>query len=126
MGDTFCPASMCPLIAPEGSPWTGQKNSPCPQAHPLPGLPGGGCGWWQGFGGSGCDGCTAAVEQIMDVERSGRTLQVNAARRYSQTSEKTFDCPRIGDCQWQREAGEALCPPRLALSKGMDPRVCNY
>lgn len=27
--ETFCPATMCPLIAPKGSPWTGSFNTPC-------------------------------------------------------------------------------------------------
>lgn len=26
MSDTFCPATMCPLFAADGSPWTGHKN----------------------------------------------------------------------------------------------------
>ena len=30
-----CPATMCPLIAPNGSPWTGEKNGVCPEQEDL-------------------------------------------------------------------------------------------
>lgn len=96
---TFCPASMCPLFAANGSPWTGEKNSKCPRARPLPDLPGGGCGWWQGFGGCGCDGASAAVEQIIDVERRGSTLQLGkGAKRFTKQAPKTYDCERAHEC----------------------------
>lgn len=124
---TFCPATMCPLFARDGSPWTGDKNSTCPRAKPLPGLPGGGCGWWKGFGGSGCDGASAAREQVAQVAEHGRTLQIGPVhQRRAKASPRTFDCDRAGECQWQVEAGDGLCPPRLALSKGIDPKACAY
>lgn len=124
---TFCPATMCPLFAKNGSPWTGHKNSSCPKAKPLPGLPGGGCGWWQGFGGCGCDGASAARQQIGEVEKRGRTLQIGPTQqKRDRTKPRSYECDRAHECQWQAEAGTGLCPPRLALSKGIDPRACAY
>lgn len=114
---TFCPASMCPLIAPDGSPWTGQKNSACEREA---------CGWFDGKSGH-CMGASAAVEQVGDASRRGWVLQLgHGAKRYTKASPKTYDCARAHECQWQVEAGDGLCPPRLALSQGLDPKVCNY
>ncbi len=38
---TFCPATMCPLFAADGSPWTGDVNAICEHSHEK-------CGWWDG------------------------------------------------------------------------------
>lgn len=38
-----CPASMCPLIAPNGSPWTGDKDADCPESDDIENN---GCPWW--------------------------------------------------------------------------------
>jgi hypothetical protein len=48
------------------------------------------------------------------------------ARRFTKTTPKTYECARAQECQWQIERGGDLCPPRLALSKGIDPRICTY
>jgi len=120
MSGTFCPASMCPLFAPNGSPWTGEKDSECPQDFNK-------CRWWQGFGGEGCDGCTAAVSQITDAAFGRPVLQIGPVRaKRGFAAPKFFDCPRAAECQWQRESGEKLCPPRLALSLGLDPKIVAY
>ncbi len=124
---TFCPATMCPLFAKDGSPWTGHKNSKCPQAQPLPGLPGCGCAWWKGFGGSGCDGATSATQQVAEVARRGHTLQIGPVQqKRAKAAPRSYECDRASECQWQIEAGKKLCPPRLALSKGVDPKACAY
>lgn len=113
--DTFCPASMCPLFAPEGSPWTGDINSKC--AGPE-------CAW---FDDGHCMGAVAAHEQIDDVRKHGRVFQIGVIRvKHEHIKPKEYDCPRAAECQRQREAGDSLCPPRRALSLGIDPRACAY
>jgi hypothetical protein len=114
---TFCPATMCPLFAKDGSPWTGEKNHLCVNLA---------CGWFDVE--DGCQGAVASFTQVGEVEQSGRLFQLGpvSARRLDQRSAKTFDCPRAHECQWQIEYGEQLCPPRHALSLGIDPRVCAY
>ena len=120
MHDIFCPATMCPLFAVDGSPWTGEKNQVCPQDHEK-------CQFWKGFGGQACDGCTASYTQVMEVNYQGHTLQIGPIRRQKESVlPKTFDCPREQECQWQIQSGDKLCPPRLALSLGIDPRTCAY
>lgn len=115
MSEVFCPSTMCPLFAPEGSPWTGHKNGLCIRAK---------CGWW---GEDGCQGCVAALEQITDVELRGRTLQLGPVQqRRGRAKPREYDCPRAHECQWQRECAPALCPPRWALSRGIDPKTCAY
>lgn len=117
---TFCPASMCPLFAADGSPWTGEKNAPCV---------GKACGWFGGLSSTNqCDGATAAYEQIVELTMGGRPL-VFAKHATRVTRATTFACDRERDCQWQIEAvqrGLKLCPPRSALAAGLDPRVCAY
>lgn len=114
---TFCPATMCPLFARDGSPWTGDKNTPCE---------GTGCGWFDVE--EGCQGAVASFTQVGEVAAGQPLLQLGpvAARRTDRRAERTFDCPRAHECQWQIEYGEQLCPPRHALSLGIDPRVCAY
>ena len=98
---SFCPATMCPLFAREGSPWTGESNSQC-ERDP--------CGWWQR---GGCVATGAAMEQIVDLfDGKGPA--------------KTFDCQRAHECQWQQQSGDELCPPRYALAMGVDPRAAAY
>ena len=123
---TFCPATMCPLFAAEGSPWTGEKNGECPRRHTsTPGTRG--CLWYRGFGGCGCDGRTAALGQVAEAEAGKRVLQIGPViAEKERVAAKTFDCPRAHECQWQAESKGELCPPRLALAKGIDPRTCAY
>jgi hypothetical protein len=124
---------MCPLFAPEGSPWTGEKDAPCPQ-KPAYDYSGpevkeleGGCGFYQGFGGTGCDGCTGARDQADEAKENGRTFQIGPVRQQKENViPKEFDCPRAKECQWQIESGDQLCPPRYALSIGVDPRACAW
>jgi hypothetical protein len=124
MGCTSCPATMCPLMAPQGSPWTGDKDGPCPQRPP--GL--GGCGWWGAFGASGCAGVMAAHEQMAAASGGRFVLQIGPvqADQARRMPSKSFDCPKAERCQWQVEAGDKLCPPRQALKLGLDPRICAY
>jgi hypothetical protein len=122
---TFCPATMCPLFASAGSPWTGNKNAVCPRRHSED--PAKGCAWYQGFGGIGCDGMNAASMQIESVHQHGSVLQIGpVAQKRGPAAPRAFDCPRAKDCQWQLESGAALCPPRHALSLGIDPRAAAW
>lgn len=127
MAETYCPASMCPLIAPDGSPWTGQKNARCPQKHSMD--PSCGCAWFQGFGGAGCDGASSAHEQIAEAAEGHHVLQLGPRRKKRErAAPRDYDCPRSHDCQWQAEAEAegGLCPPRTALRLGLDPRLAAY
>jgi len=100
----FCPATMCPFFAKDGSPWTGDKDAPCEGA-----AFGGGCGWGEsGF-------CLAGRDNAKMVA-STPALRVRAVPA----------CNRAGECAWQAEAAPALCAPRAAFVKGLDPRGCAY
>ena len=115
MGETFCPATMCPLFAPDGSPWTGDKNSHCQKSD---------CLW---FDDGHCGGADAAFEQITNMEAHGGILLAGpVTAKKASVEPKSFDCPRAAECQWQLEAGDDLCPPRRALQQGIDPRACAY
>lgn len=120
-----CPASMCPLIAKDGSPWTGRYDSPCPGRDPEDeAMQDGGCPWW----GMACQGGGMA-QPVYEAERNGGSSFVvgpNRPKRDEITTPKTYECPKAHECRWQEQAGEELCPPRLALSKGIDPRVCLF
>jgi hypothetical protein len=40
---------------------------------------------------------------------------------------QAYDCPIAAVCMWQKLCGPTqLCPPREALKKGFDPRVCLF
>jgi hypothetical protein len=111
---------MCPLIAPNGSPWTGEYAAVCP-AHDD--YASGGCPWWSMACSTG--GIQGQVEEA--ASQGGRMLVVgpNQPRRGT-GAPRTYDCPKAGDCQWQIQAGDKLCPPRDALGRGIDPRVCLF
>ncbi len=111
----FCPATMCPLFAADGSPWTGHKNTLCKQNHED-------CAW---FHDGGCQGVAAANEQIGELISESRPFVIG--KKYSDRKAKptVYDCPRAIDCQWQLQS-KGLCPPRAALALGLDPRACAY
>jgi len=73
IGQTVCPASMCPLFAKDGSPWTSEKNARCPKHAHDPDRPGSeGCGFWD----NGCDGAGGAMNQVEEAREYGGTLQI--------------------------------------------------
>jgi hypothetical protein len=117
----MCPASFCPLIAKEGSPWTGDKGSPCPEDEAQ-------CPWWS----IACS--TGGVQDLVDEAAAGRPLPVmgpNKPKRYTADPSKArfFNCPEASVCSWQKQAlkaGRLLCPPRDALNRGFDPRICLF
>lgn len=113
--ETFCPSTMCPLFASEGSPWTRQYDVPCEKDK---------CAFF--FNGK-CDGSGHAEYQIEEVLEGKIPLQIgNIHMKHKSVKKREFDCPNSKRCQWQKESGDKLCPPRMALSKGIDPRVCVY
>lgn len=114
MTSPACPATMCPLFAREGSPWTGDRDAPCGREA---------CAWWRGR----CIGEEFAGEQITLAADGRPVLQLGtAAKRTDAAAPRTYDCPRARDCQWQIQAGAELCPPRQALALGLDPRLAGY
>lgn len=118
----MCAATMCPLFAADGSPWTGGYRSPCAGAD---------CGFYTK--GSGCDGGRNASFEVERISQSGKPqLQLAPAigrrgTQYAGRDAREFDCPYAAVCQWQRDApaGE-LCAPRKALALGVDPASCAY
>lgn len=116
-----CPASMCPLIAKDGSPWTGEYASPCPGHDDLDT---GGCPWWS----MACS--TGGIQQQVEeaAQHNGRMVVLGPNRpRREAGAPRTYDCPKASVCRWQEIAGEGkLCPPRDALARGLDPRVCLF
>lgn len=118
--ERVCPASMCPLIAKDGSPWTGEYAAPCP-GHAD--MDNGGCPWWS----MGCahGGPWVQVEEALGNGGKALVLGPNAPRR-GPAAPRTFDCPKAAECRWQERSGDRLCPPRDALARGLDPRVCLY
>lgn len=118
-----CPASMCPLIAKDGSPWTGEYGAPCPEQGDIDD---GGCPWWSMACSTG--GVQSQVEEA--AQHNGLALVVgpNQPRRGA-AEPRSYDCPKAAVCSWQKQAekaGRPLCPPRDALSRGLDPRVCLF
>lgn len=116
---TFCPATMCPLFAADGSPWTGDKNGECKHDHED-------CAWWSRRQ-NRCEGSQAASQQITELSIGGRPLVIGKSYREHQAKATTYDCARAKECQWQLEQKPGdLCPPREALRLGLDPRACAY
>ena len=120
--DPLCPATMCPLFARDGSPWTGEKSAPCPGHDDLDN---GGCPWW----GMACSG-GGPHSQIAEAKTYGGVAVVGPVRpqRVGATEPRTYDCPHATECQGQiRSAlGGRLCPPREALAHGLDPRTAAF
>jgi hypothetical protein len=111
---TACPATMCPLFAATGSPWTGEHDARCDMGPP--------CGFWRE---GCCQGCREAGWQVAEVADGLIPLQLIAAPKLAATA-RALDCPRAAECQWQAQSSPKLCPPREALARGIDPRVCAY
>ncbi len=93
-----CPATFCPLFASKGSPWTGDVNADCEGTK---------CGW----GSSGrCVGQESSNEMVW--EESGKKIVAPMP-----------PCKFDTVCQWQHEAGNRPCPPRLAVMLGVNPKM---
>lgn len=123
MSEMQCPASMCPLIAKDGSPWTGTYAAPCP-GHDN--LDTDGCPWWQVA--CSCGGIQQQVEEAAGHGGRHNVAGPNKVRRL-EGSPRTYDCEKASVCRWQEQAiavGRPLCPPRDALARGLDPRVCLF
>lgn len=122
MSECNCPASMCPLIAPNGSPWTGTKDAQCPEHDEIENK---GCPWWSMTCSVG--GIHAQVDEAFKDD--GKMLVIGPNKpKHIKGSPKQYDCKRENDCSWEKQAklkGQ-LCPPRYAMSLGMDPRVCLF
>ena len=106
-----CPATMCPLIAKDGSPNANVYAGKCPEHDDLDH---GGCPWWK-------IGCSTGLQRELVLEALDQATDVRP--------ERTYDCPKAGVCSWQKiavAAGHSLCPPRTALFLGLDPRVVNW
>lgn len=118
-----CPATMCPLVANDGSPWTKEYAAPCP-GHDALGH--GGCPWWS----MAC--ATGGIQGLVEQAARGHAIPVvgpNQPRHFNRVAPRSYDCPKAGECRWQQLAeidGLPLCPPRNALARGIDPRVCLF
>ena len=122
MSGPFCPATMCPLFAKDGSPWTGEYDAPCPGHDDIDC---GGCPWWS-MGGCSDGGPFESVAEALHHEGRAMVVGPNRPKRDTVGTPREYDCPRASECQWQIRAGDRLCPPRAALSHGLDPRVSAF
>lgn len=118
-----CPATMCPLVAKDGSPWTGDYEAPCPGHSDTRSD---GCAWW----GAACStgGVQNQVEEVAEHMGIAVVIGPNKPRRAS-GAPREYDCAKAGVCRWQEQAeksGRVLCPPRDALARGIDPRVVLF
>lgn len=119
-----CPASMCPLIAKDGSPWSGKKGAPCPGHDDIDA---GGCPWWSMACSTG--GIQRQVEEAATNGGAHNVAGPNKVRRLQDNTSREYDCTKASVCRWQEQAevnGRDLCPPRDALRRGLDPRVTLF
>lgn len=68
------------------------------------------------------------METVEDADAAdGRSFVIgpNQPRRQTRMAPKEYDCPKAAECRWQEQAVD-LCPPREALRRGLDPRVCLF
>lgn len=115
---------MCPLIAKDDSPWTGEYGGICPGHDDIETD---GCPWWS----MACS--TGGIQQLVEeaAECGGRGMVVlgpNKQRRFQIGEPREYDCPKASVCRWQEQAEKhgRICPPRDALKRGIDPRVCLF
>lgn len=122
MSNVMCPASMCPLIAPNGSPWTGKKDSICSEHDDLDS---GGCPWWMMACSTG--GHHQEVDFMERYKSKAFVIGPNQPKDFKGES-KTYKCQREDECSWHKQAllKGTICPPRYAMSKGFDPRVVLF
>jgi hypothetical protein len=113
---------MCPLIAHKGSPWMEDKaDTDCPEDANI-------CPWWD----IACS--TGGIQGLVDRAIAGHPVPVvgpNKPNRYTADPSKArfYSCELASTCSWQKQAalhGQVLCPPRNALLKGFDPRICLF
>lgn len=113
---------MCPLIAPNGSQWTGDKNAKCPEHDDIES---GGCPWFT----MACGVGVVHFQVDEAYKNKGKAFIVSNNRPKEILGKpKKYDCTREDDCSWQKHTkhSSGLCGPRYALSKGLDPRVCLF
>lgn len=70
-------------------------------------------------------GIQATVNRAAAEGGAGFVAGPNQPRRLL-SAPRSYDCPKASVCRWQQIAAERLCPPRDALARGIDPRVCLF
>jgi hypothetical protein len=105
---SFCPATMCPLFAAEGSPVSGAYDALCSRD----------CGWHDGAI------CRAGRIATGEVIAATATNGVTWPKLAGPIRRRVFACSRASECTWQRQQPGGLCAPRRALAHGLDPRGC--
>lgn len=110
MDATFCPATMCPLFAADGSTLSGAVNATCEREA---------CRWFDGTI------CQAGRVAIGEVAMASAGEGGSWPRLSNPMHRRAFDCPRERECTWQQQSPGGLCAPRRALAHGLDPRHCR-
>lgn len=122
MSNCKCPASMCPLIAPNGSPWTGNKDADCPEHDDIETK---GCPWWS----MACS-VGGIHHQVDEAKKAEGKVLIVGPNKPKQTigKPKTYECAKESVCSWNKTSAKRgmLCPPRYAMSLGLDPRVTLF
>ena len=108
-----CPASMCPLVAKDGSPWTGEYAAKCPGHDDLKS---GGCPWWSMACSTG--GIQGLVEEAADNEGRAHVVGPNQPRR-GLAEPRSLTAPRplcaAGRSRRGRSSARRVTPWRAAL-----------